>query len=540
MLTLHRRLHSLPVKGRCYPKQHFSSLVQSIATVNTRQIFSAIPGQGALNQAASSQAADVPMTDLVLPIDMKTNVPGPKSVEMLEQLRKIGSDAGGAVKFCCDFAQSKGNYLVDADGNCMLDLFGHISSIPIGYNHPAMEAAHKSDLMRHISLNRAALGMMPPVDWAEHVQEALMSIAPQGMHKVQTMACGSCANENAFKAAFIAYRAAQRAAEDRQALEFVQEEMSSCMMNEQPGAANDLVILSFEGSFHGRTIGALSATRSKAIHKLDVPALQWPTAPFPRLKYPLEENVEVNAIEEKRCLSEVQETMEAQHAAGRPVAAMIVEPIQSEGGDFHATAAFFRGLQEICRQYSAGFIVDEVQTGMGASGRMWAFEHWGLESPPDMVTFSKKAQTAGYFYADRFASNAPYRIFNTWMGDPAKVLLCGVVSSTIKEENLLETVRDAGEALMTTILEGQARYPKAISNVRGLGTLCSFDCTFGSAFRDRVVDELRNRGCIVGACGDTSIRFRPPLICTRAHIEQFSPVFHATLAELLPIHEMAH
>lgn len=472
------------------------------------------------------------MKDLLLPVEMRTSVPGPASLKSIQDLRAIGSDAGGAVQFCCDFEHSIGNYLVDADGNRMLDLFSHIASIPIGYNHPAMLAAHSDPLMRAVSTNRAALGFLPPAGWADRLHQTLLSIAPEGMAHVQTMACGSCANENAYKAAFIHFRARQREGEGRGPLEFNEEELSSCMANALPGAAQDLVILSFDGGFHGRTFGALSSTRSKAIHKLDVPALDWPSAPFPRLRYPLEENAEANAAEEKRCLDRTAEILAEQEKKGRPVAGMVVEPVQSEGGDFHASPAFFRGLQELCDKHGAAFIVDEVQTGVGASGRMWAFEHWQLSQPPDMVTFSKKAQIAGYFYADRFKAESPYRVFNTWMGDPAKVLLCGVIGEVIREEGLLELVRASGAALQAELHLAARRHPQALANVRGVGTLCAFDCPRGGAFRDRLHAELRNRGVLVGVSGAATVRFRPSLILSPAHVKQFAEVFHATLDAL--------
>lgn len=472
------------------------------------------------------------LKDLVLPIDMRTAVPGPASRQALEDLRAIGSDAGGAVQFCCDFQRSLGNYLVDADGNRMLDLFGHIASIPVGYNHPTLVAAHQDPLMQAVSTNRATLGFLPPADWGNILRSTVQSMAPAGMGNVQTMACGSCANENAYKAAIIRFRALQRKAEGRGSLEFSEEELSSCMVNALPGAAQDLVILSFDGGFHGRTFGALSTTRSKAIHKLDVPAFDWPCAPFPRLTYPLEDNLEANAAEERRCLERTEETILEQAMKGRHVAGVVIEPVQSEGGDNHAGAAFFRGVQDLCKKHGAAFIVDEVQTGMGASGRLWAFEHWGLESPPDMMTFSKKAQVAGYFFTDDFRAEAPYRIFNTWMGDPAKVLLCGAIMEVVRKEGLLALCASSGERLRGELHAAARKHPQAVANVRGVGTICAFDCPAGGAFRDRLQKELRNRGCLLGVSGTATVRFRPMLIFSPDHVDQFAEVFHDVLQKL--------
>lgn len=131
-------------------------------------------------------------------------------------------------------------------------------------------------------------------------------------------------------------------------------QISSCMNNASPGTP-DLSALSFTSAFHGRLFGSLSLTRSKAIHKLDIPAFDWPAAQFPQLKYPLEEHVEENAAEEKRCLEAVEQIIK-EWKNKRPVAALIVEPVQSEGGDNHASPEFFQGLRDVTKvrvQYPA-------------------------------------------------------------------------------------------------------------------------------------------------------------------------------------------
>ena len=273
-----------------------------------------------------------------------------------------------------DFAASRGNYVVDADGNTLLDMYSHIASLPIGYNNPHMlqvfQARHTrpaqsrhacADVARQNPANlpllahRPALGNAPPVGWPQRVRETLMSIAPPGLHHVAPMMCGSCANENAYKAAFIAAASRRRGGKPPTDLE-----LSSCMSNQAPGSP-PYKVLSFQGAFHGRLLGCLSTTHSKAIHKLDVPAFDWPIAPFPRLRYPLQANAAANAAEEARCLAAVEAILKAD-TRGEVVAA-IVEPIQAEGGDYSASPAFFKGLQALLKKHGAYFIVDEVQTG---------------------------------------------------------------------------------------------------------------------------------------------------------------------------------
>jgi len=229
------------------------------------------------------------------------------------------------------------------------------------------------------------------------------------------------------------------------------------MVQKQPGTPN-LSVLAFNGSFHGRTLCLLSVTRSKAIRKVDIPAFQWPIAKFPRYKYPLADNKDHNDKEDRKCLAEVQELLEKGKKSGVEVASVIVEPIQSEGGDFHASASFFKGLQKICHDSGVYFIVDEVQTGGGASGTFWAHEQWKLPTAPDFVTFSKKMLTGGYYYRDELRINEPYRIYvrlsaecpiyrvevlfqNTWMGEPTKLVILEKVIEVIRRDGLVEKTR---------------------------------------------------------------------------------------------------
>nr|NVI72034.1 putative 4-aminobutyrate aminotransferase, mitochondrial-like protein [Cucujiformia] len=221
----------------------------------------------------------------------------------------------------------------------------------------------------------------------------------------------ACSNENAYKNMFIRYQKIQRGGN-----KFTEEEEKSSIINMPPGAPK-LSLLSFHGGFHGRTFGALSTTHSKAIHKLDIPSFDWPIAHFPRYKYPLEDNRKENDTEDAKCLAEIEELFEKYKKKDIPVAGVVVEPIQSEGGDNEGTPKFFQGLQDIATKNNAALLFDEVQTGGGATGKMWCHEHFNLKAPPDVVTFSKKMLIGGYFHTVAMRPDQPYRIFNTWMGD---------------------------------------------------------------------------------------------------------------------------
>lgn len=275
----------------------------------------------------------------------------------------------------------------------------------MGYNNAALLQAAQSPEIISALVNRPAIGNFPSQQWLSLLRDGLMRVAPTGTTQVFTAQSGSEANELAFKAAFMAYRRKERGF-----LSWSEEELQSVMKNRAPGSP-DLAILSFKNSFHGRGFGSLSTTRSKPVHKMDIPSFKWPQATFPRLRYPLEQYEVENTKEEERCLQEVEDIISAWHC---PVAGIIVEPIQSEGGDNHASPAFFQGLQAITKKHGIYLIVDEVQTGFGATGKFWGHEHWELPSCPDIVTFSKKAQTAGYFFSDdQLRPDKAYRQFNT-------------------------------------------------------------------------------------------------------------------------------
>ncbi|TYZ61468.1 hypothetical protein PybrP1_004676 [[Pythium] brassicae (nom. inval.)] len=437
-------------------------------------------------------------------------VPGPKSTELLTRLR--GLQNASAVSFFADYTASRGNYLVDVDGNRFLDIYGQIASLPVGYNHPRVVAAMVDPKNLSLLAQRPCLGIFPPADWVERIENTLLKVAPKGLSDVNTLMCGSCSNENAYKAVFIWYQTRQRGGRPPSA-----EDLESSMAHALPGTP-ELSILSFHGGFHGRLLGCLSTTHSKAIHKVDIPAFDWPVASFPRLRYPLAAHEAENAAEEARCLDEVDALLRANAAAagGAKIAGMVVEPIQAEGGDNHASPAFFRRLRALAAQHGVAFIVDEVQTGGGSTGKFWAHEHWGLDDPPEVVTFSKKLQTGGYFAKPELQLREGFRIFNTWMGDPTKMIALQAFLEALAAEHLLENTVITGAFLKDGLHALEAKYPALVSNVRGQGTYLAMDLP-SEPLRNDFVGVLKQLGVASGGCGTQSLRFRPSLVFQPKH-----------------------
>jgi len=299
------------------------------------------------------------------------------------------------------------------------------------------------------------------------------------------------------------------------------------MMNQAPGSPS-LSILSFTGAFHGRLFGALSTTRSKPLHKLDIPSFNWPAVKFPDIKYPLQENEKYNAQQEAKSLEETENKIKNWPI---PVAGMIIEPIQGEGGDNRASPDFYRKLRDIAKKAGVYFIVDEVQTGVCATGKFWAHEYWGLKDAPDAVTFAKKMQLAGFYHNLELRPSEGYRNFNTWCGDPVRALQAGVILKEIKEKKIMENVQITGTFLQNGLHQLETKYPHLMSSVRGQGTYLAFSCPDGKT-QGAIIAGLRQRGVESAGSGDTSIRMRPMLVFTPTHAAQFLDILDTTCASL--------
>lgn len=474
------------------------------------------------NVAYSVSVTQTPKEEPTAPI-IVTPVPGPKSQLLKEELDQVQNT--DAVQFFVDYEKSVGNYIADVDGNYLLDLYTQIASIPIGYNHPRILKVLTDPKNLSSFANRPALGIFPPSDFVKNVTESLLAVAPPGLSQVQTMGCGACSIEHALKAAFMAFRRKERGGKPPS-----KEELESSLWNKPPGNPS-ISVLSFKNAFHGRTMGALALTHTKWSHKLDFPSPDWPIASFPRLKYPLESFKEENKIEESRCLAEVEELLEVYQKRDNPVACIAVEPIQCEGGDNFASPEFFQGLQDICRKNTIALLIDEVQTGAGTTGKFWVHEYFNLRDPPDLVTFAKKMLTGGFYYRDHLRPTEGYRIFNTWLGDPSKVVMLKEVLAIIKDDQLLQRTADTGKYLLQSLIDAQTRYPKLLSRSRGLGAIAAVDLPDVQT-RDKAIVKMRELGVHLGACGVSTLRIRPTLTLEKKHVDVFAERFEKVLKQL--------
>jgi len=219
------------------------------------------------------------------------------------------------------------------------------------------------------------------------------------------------------------------------------------------------------------------------------------------------------------------------HANPHDIAALIIEPIQGEGGDNHFRPEFFAGLRRLADENDFMFIVDEVQSGMGATGKMWAIEHMGVK--PDIIAFGKKSQVCGIIVGprvDEVADNVfrvSSRINSTWGGNLVDMVRSQRYLEIIAEEELVENAAVMGEALLKG-LEQLARGSDLIENVRGRGMMLAFDLPNGRA-RDIFRGLLLENGLVALKCGPRSIRFRPMLDLTAADVENALAIVEKSL-----------
>jgi 4-aminobutyrate aminotransferase/(S)-3-amino-2-methylpropionate transaminase len=428
-----------------------------------------------------------------------------------------------------DDEQSRGCYLKDIEGNQYLDLFSSFALGALGYNHPRLLATVKSEAFQRASINPTTSPFIPAKTWLDCVDRIASRYAPKNAAKMFCVDGGGEGVEAALKAAFIVHGETRREREGRpkNPLDLAPAELQAIVDNQK---GSDAVVLSFHGGFHGRGLGSLSATHSKAMHKADLPCFPWPSVPFPGNRFPLEQFAEDNARLEEESLQAVERVLDAN---ADKVAAILVEPIQGEGGDRHASPSFFQKLQFLAAKASAALIFDEVQTGVGITGTLWCHEQFDLPNPIDLMTFGKKMQMGGFFANARYDIRQFGRMYQTRNGDRARALLGLAILDTIAEDNLLANVRTQGALFLRELEALAAKHPKLVTEPRGRGLFLAFDLPT-TASRDDFLVRARKRGVFATYTGTRSVRLRPHLICEQTQVEEAMRVFHAVAGELDP------
>ena len=401
-----------------------------------------------------------------------------------------------------DLAKSQGSRLVDArDGAEYLDFYTFFGSAPLGMNpHGLFDDPATRDELVEAASNKPANAEVPTVQLAEFVATFERVLGDPALPHLFLIEGGALAVENALKCAF---------------------DWKS-RRNEAAGRPRELGtrVLHLKQAFHGRSGYTLSLTNTDPVKTDRYPKFGWPRISSPAVHFPLEAHkAEVEAAEEV-ALSEAKAAFEAHP---HDIACFISEPIQCEGGDRHLRSEFLLAIQELCHRYDALFVLDEVQTGGGATGTPWCYQQLGLS--PDLVAFGKKVQLGGVMggrRVDEVAENVfctPGRIDSTWGGNLTDMVRSRRLLQLVEETGAIANAAKVGEHLLSRLVELEHAYPKAVSNARGRGFVAAIDLATRD-LRSSVLSTLwAEEHVIAFGCGERTLRLRPALSMTDDEVD---------------------
>ena len=405
-----------------------------------------------------------------------------------------------------DLNKSHGSWLVDSrDEKEYLDLFSMFASLSVGYNHPYL--LENKDRLMSSALNKPTNSDVYSMEMAAFVDTMGRIAQPHYLPYAFYIEGGGLAVENALKTAF-----------DWK----VRKNLSKGIKNK--GSQ----IIHFKECFHGRTGYTMSLTDSPDPRKtLYFPKFDWPRIDNPKINFPLnDENLEDVINKENIALEQIKDAIR-----NNPddIAGLIIEPIQGEGGDNHFRCEFFKELRNLANEEEFLLIYDEVQTGVGITGNMWAHQSFtphsckcdceNASTAPDIISFGKKTQVCGIFASKRLDEveghvfHESSRLNSTWGGSLVDMVRFTIYLEIIEKENLVQNANDMGNHLSKCLNDLQANHPNIVSNVRNKGLFGAFDLNDGEQ-RDSLVGAILNEGAMMLGCGTKSIRFRPHLNIT--------------------------
>ena len=412
-----------------------------------------------------------------------------------------------------DMEKSHGSWLVDErDGSEYLDMFSMFASGSVGYNHPDILAG--KDRLAAAALYKPTLSDIYNVQYAEFVEVFSNTAIPEYLPHTFFIEGGALGVENALKVAF-----------DWK----VRKNMENGK-GEKGGK-----IIHFKQAFHGRTGYTLSLTNTSDPRKtMYFPKFDWPRIDNPKLSFPLtEDRLEEVKLAEKSSLDQIKAAI-----TNNPdeIAALIIEPIQGEGGDNHFRDEFFVALRQICDENEMLFIMDEVQTGIGITGKWWAHQYNSVK--PDIISFGKKTQVCGLLAGkrveevDKNVFSESSRINSTFGGNLADMVRFHIILEIIEKENLIENANNMGAVLKKELQFLSEEFPAYVTNPRGLGLFAAFDLP-SQTERDKVINGLLKNKLLMLPSGDEAIRFRPHLNVTSEDLKTSIDIIKSTIKATL-------
>jgi L-lysine 6-transaminase len=413
-----------------------------------------------------------------------------------------------------DLKKSHGSWLVDArDGKEYLDLFSMFATMSVGYNHPTL--LENRERITDAALNKPTNSDIYSTQMAEFVETVGRIAQPDYLPYSFFVEGGALGVENALKAAFD-WKVRKNLAAGK----------------EEKGSK----VIHFTECFHGRTGYTMSLTDSPDPRKtLYFPQFDWPRITNPKLHFPLTDEVLEHVIKaEATAINQIKSAV-----AENPddIAALIIEPIQGEGGDNHFRGEFFQELRALADEHEFMLIYDEVQTGVGITGKMWAHQLFNPSTRPDIISFGKKMQICGIFAGKRIDEvennvfHESSRLNSTWGGNIVDMVRISLYLEIIAAEDLVNQAATNGDYLLAKLHDIQTDFDGVVHNVRGRGLFAAFDLLDGST-RDTLADLIIAEGAMILGSGKKSIRFRPHLNITREEIDLADEIIRRAIARL--------
>lgn len=400
-----------------------------------------------------------------------------------------------------DLEKSNGNYLYDSkSGKKFVDFFSFFASSAIGMNHPALHEKNFQKKLLRSSLHKPSNSDVYSQELANFVETFSKIVQPKYLPYSFFIEGGALAVENALKVAF-----------DWK----VQKNFKKGYKFERGRK-----IIHFKEAFHGRSGYTMSLTNTDPKKINYFPKFDWPRIINPKIEFPLnDENLSIVISLEQKAEEQIKNAFKKNKD---DIAAIIIEPIQSEGGDNHFRKEFLVKLREFADENNALLIFDEVQTGIGITGKMWAHEYF---VKPDIISFGKKTQICGICIGKKIddvetnVMKVKSRINSTFGGNLTDMVRFTKIMEVIHNENLVENAKIEGKYLLTKLYQLQNEFKNLFSNARGLGLLCAVDLP-NSEMRNKFLNESFKNNLFILGSGEKTIRFRPQLVVSKNIIDE--------------------
>jgi 4-aminobutyrate aminotransferase/(S)-3-amino-2-methylpropionate transaminase len=431
-------------------------------------------------------------------IELRTEIPGPRSREILARKQKTIAEPL-SIYLPVVVAEARGATFTDVDGNTFIDFAGGVGCLNVGHSHPRVVEAAQRQLER---FSHTDFTIVPYEVYVE-LAERLLAIAPfTGPAKAAFFNAGTEAVENAVK-------------------------FARCF-TKRPA------VIAFEGAFHGRTLLSLSLTSKTHPYKAGL-------GPFAPEVYRVPFANEYRGPRTRQALRALERALVTQVAA-ESVAAIVLEPVQGEGGFVVAPPEFLEGVRRICDDNGIVLVVDEVQTGFARTGRFFAIEHYEVE--PDLLCVAKSIAAglplSGVLGRAEIMDAPPESaIGGTYVGNPVAQAAALAVLDVIEEEGLVERAATLGETIRNRMLVWQERFA-AIGDVRGLGVMLAIELVHDRETRDpapelatAIVEHAAQNGLLLLTSGTYSncIRVLLPLVISDAELDEALGVWEQALED---------